>query len=224
MEILQVPRGAVPWIAPTGLVAGQALRQLDRPLLAWRTEQRFDPAQCYDDNPAGSLTTPEREVRALGARAEWRMERIWLPDGEESEQDREAYESGCREICGRFLHPQCLDAYAELAYSLAGDPEDNPGQASSDEEREAITHGLEWAAAGVCVLQQSLPWPFTECLPYGEIDNRPAHRVLFAYAALLYRLHPRKAMAWFRALVYLSPLDNLGARLYFAAPKTSVGN
>ncbi|MFF7993378.1 hypothetical protein ACFZDG_26725 [Kitasatospora xanthocidica] len=36
----------------------------------------------------------------------------------------------------------------------------------------------------------SLPWPFRDILLYGELDNRPAHRVLYAYAGLLRRHDP----------------------------------
>ena len=68
----------------------------------------------------------------------------------------------------------------------------------------------------MCVLQQSLPWPFRDVLLYSELDNRPAHRILFAYADLLRRRDPEAAAVWFTALVYLNPNDNVGAR--FIAP------
>ncbi|MDH6538476.1 hypothetical protein [Streptomyces sp. SPB4] len=71
---------------------------------------------------------------------------------------------------------------------------------------------LAWAAAGVCVLQQSLPHPFRDVLRYADTDNRPAHRVLFAYAQLLRIKDPAKDAPWFTALVYLNPNDILGAR------------
>ncbi|WP_329020304.1 hypothetical protein [Streptomyces sp. NBC_01601] len=78
----------------------------------------------------------------------------------------------------------------------------------------SVEAALSWAAAGVCVLQQSLPYPFGDVLPYGEVDNRPAHRVVYAYATLLQLKHPRKAAAWFTAMVYFSPMDNMGARFH----------
>ncbi|MGW4894750.1 hypothetical protein ACWEQL_21145 [Kitasatospora sp. NPDC004240] len=71
---------------------------------------------------------------------------------------------------------------------------------------------LEWARAGVCVLQQSLPWPFRDVLLYGELDNRPAHRILYCYADLLRRRDPKAAAPWFTALVHLDPNDNMGTR------------
>jgi hypothetical protein len=118
-------------------------------------------------------------------------------------------------VAGRLIVPRCLDAYVMEAYVAAGlgDGED-PAEADIDDED--LDEALAWAEAGVCVLQQSLPWPFTDCLPYSELDNRPTHRVLYAYASLLGRRHPRKAMPWFRAMVYLNPPDNMGAR--FTAP------
>jgi hypothetical protein len=35
--------------------------------------------------------------------------------------------------------------------------------------------------------------------------------VFYAYARLLRRRHPRKARIWFRAMVFVNPVDNLGA-------------
>lgn len=83
MTNLEVPKGAMPWLAPNSAIARHALRQLDRPLLAWRTGWTFDPDEFYSDPDSGPLTAPEREVQRLGERAEWRMERVWLLDGEE---------------------------------------------------------------------------------------------------------------------------------------------
>ncbi len=109
-----------------------------------------------------------------------------------------------------------LDTYATIAYEVAGlrqeDDEDDQGDVPSRE----LGAALEWAHAGVCVLQQSLPWPFTDVLLYGELDNRPAHRILYCYADLLRRRAPKAAAVWFTALVYLNPNNNLGAR--FIAP------
>ncbi|WP_371591802.1 hypothetical protein [Streptomyces virginiae] len=61
-----------------------------------------------------------------------------------------------------------------------------------------------------------LPHPFQDVLLYDDNDNRPAHRILFAYASLLNLKDPTAAAPWFTALVYLNPPDNLGAR--FLAP------
>ncbi|MFE3105221.1 hypothetical protein [Nocardia tengchongensis] len=219
----KVPRGTMPWLSPTGFVAQEALDQLDRPLLAWRTGESFDADLFYSDWDSGPLTAPEREAKKLGERPEWRMERVWLPDGEESEQERKDYNAGCREIAGMWLHPRCLDAYADIAYAIAGS-DDDPDIAPADEDCEALTGALQWAEAGICVLQQSLPFPFLDCLNYRELDNRPAHRIVFAYASILHRLRPRKALPWFRAQVYMSPDDGLGARFYFSTSKRGSGS
>ncbi|ANZ14790.1 hypothetical protein SNOUR_07355 [Streptomyces noursei ATCC 11455] len=44
--------GVMPWFVPTGKLAVEALRKLDRPLVAWAPESRaclFDAAACYAD-------------------------------------------------------------------------------------------------------------------------------------------------------------------------------
>ncbi|CAM5468224.1 hypothetical protein [Streptomyces avidinii] len=85
---------------------------------------------------------------------------------------------------------------------------------TAQRERPAEDEALAWAAAGVCVLQQSLPQPFHDVLLYGDTDNRPAHRILFAYASLLKLKDPGAAGPWFTALVHLNPPDNVGARFF----------
>jgi hypothetical protein len=97
------------------------------------------------------------------------MERVWHPDGEQTAEATAAYDAACRDVAGRLIVPRCLDAYVMEAYAAAGlgDGED---LAEAEVDDEDLTEALEWAEAGVCVLQQSLPWPFTDCLPYGELD------------------------------------------------------
>ena len=148
------------------------------------------------------------------------MERVWTPDGESAAGYDAAYEKAAVTIGDRRLHPRDLDAYAAIAFELAGlgegdddgfdDEDDDEGQGEVPGELDAA---LEWARAGVCVLQQSLPWPFRDVLLYSELDNRPAHRILFAYADLLRWRDPEAAAVWFTALVYLNPSDNIGARV-----------
>ena len=214
MTVPEVPKWAMPWVPPTGRLTQEAMRVLDRPLLAWPNGE-FDAEEYYEDFPASEISTLEREVRKLGTRPAWRMERVWLPDGEQAEDETAAFEAACRDVAGRSIMPRCLDAYVMEAYAAAGlgDGED---PANADLDDNDLDEALAWAEAGVCVLQQSLPWPFTDCLPYSELDNRPAHRILYAYASLLSRRHPRKAAPWFRAMVYYNPPDNMGAR--FTAP------
>ncbi|MFD7736276.1 hypothetical protein ACFV6F_38590 [Kitasatospora phosalacinea] len=216
--------GAMPWLAPVGLAA-EALAALDRPLLAWIQDpeyNKFHSDDFYAEREAegDKLSKLERRIAKLPPRQSWRMERVWSPDEESSEKYDAAYEQGAVTIGDRVLHPRDLDAYATIAYELAGlreddgfgDDEDGLG----DVDPEGLDAALEWARAGVCVLQQSLPFPFTDVLLYSELDNRPAHRVLFAYADLLRRRDAKAAEAWFTALVYLNPNDNMGAR--FIAP------
>ncbi|WP_327072086.1 hypothetical protein OG196_42860 [Kitasatospora purpeofusca] len=217
--------GTVPWLVPSGLAA-EALAVLDRPLLSWIQDpeyNEFDSADFYAEHrEAGDkLSKLERRIAKLPVRQSWRMERVWSPDEESSEAYDAAYEKAAVTIGDRRLHPRDLDAYATIAYEVAGLRQDDEGGFDDEDDHEDGVPGeldaaLEWARAGVCVLQQSLPWPFTDVLLYGELDNRPAHRILFAYADLLRRRDPKAAAVWFTALVYLNPNDNLGAR--FIAP------
>lgn len=92
---------------------------LDRPLLAWPSGE-FDAEEYYEGFPASKMSTLEREVRKLGTRPAWRMERAWLPDGEASAEEPAAYEVACRDVTGRLIVPRCLDAYVREAYAAAG--------------------------------------------------------------------------------------------------------
>ena len=104
-------------------------------------------------------------------------------------------------IGDRRLHPRDLDAYTTIAHELADLADQDDDFDPNDMETEAglvrrdLEAGLAWAAAGVCVLQQSLPYPFRDVLPYGEIDNRPAHQLVYAHANLLSLKDLRKAAA-----------------------------
>lgn len=208
----EAPQWSMPWLAPTGRVTQAALAVLDRPLLAWE-EDDFDAREYYAQFPAAEKSPLEREIAKLGERPAWRLERLWYPDEESSETELAAYDAQCRDIAGVTLAPRCLDAYVMQAYAAAGvsSPEDDDDVEISSED---LDEALEWAVAGVCVLQLSLPWPFLDVLLWGQVDNRPAHRIMYAYASLLARRHPRKAAAWWRALVYMNPTDNLGARFH----------
>ncbi|MDK1476940.1 hypothetical protein QNO07_26680 [Streptomyces sp. 549] len=218
--------GVMPWLAPTGLAA-QALAGLDRPLLARQQDPRlplFDSAAFYaeyEDEPGG-LSRLEERIAELPPRPQWTLERIWPPDEETSAAQDAAYEKACVTLAGRRLHPRDLDAYTTTAYELAGFADQGDAFDPTDLDSEADLVGgdleaaLPWAAAAVCVLQQSLPYPFRDVLLYGDVANRPAHRALYAYATLLRLKHPEQAAPWFTAMVYLNPLDNMGAR--FLAP------
>lgn len=213
--------GVMPWLPPTQPLTVEALGKLDRPLAAWMLDPElhlFDAQDYYAqfaDEPGG-LSRLEKSIAQLAPRPEWRIERIWLPDEETAPEEEAAYEAGAVTIAGHILHPRCLDAYATIAYDLAGLADGEDEDTEDSDVPGDLEEALSWARAGVCVLQQSLPFPFRDVLTYGELDNRPAHRLLYAYADLLRRKHPRKAAPWFTALVYLNPADNLGAR--FVAP------
>ncbi|MEN3308961.1 MAG: hypothetical protein V7603_5163 [Micromonosporaceae bacterium] len=201
----------MPWMPPTTPLACEALAALDRPLVAWRDIGEFDSDDFYSDYPPGEISKLEREVRKLGMRRVWRMERIWQPSAEDPAAESAAYERGCRQVGGVMIVPRCLDDYVVQAYRAA-DLDDDPD--ADPEVCGDLDAALDWAQAGICVLQQSLPWPFFDVLPYGQLDNRPAHRLLYAYAMLLRHRQPRKAGTWFRAMVYLNPNDNMGARFH----------
>lgn len=211
--------GAMPYLAPGGL-AVRALGALDRPLLAWQEDPEFgglDSAAYYADyaDEPGGLCPLEKKVAQLPVRPTWRMERVWTPDEESDARYEAAYGKASVSLDGRRLHPRDLDAYCAIAYDIAGlhqdDDVDDEGPVTATGD---LDTALSWAAAGVCVLQQSLTYPFTDVLPWGDIDNRPAHRILYAYATLLGLKDDTAAEPWFTALVYLNPMDNLGARFH----------
>ncbi|MEV6421659.1 hypothetical protein [Streptomyces sp. NPDC051662] len=204
--------GVMPWLRATGEIAELVKAELDRPLAAavGSTEHDlFDADSYYDEERRTPL---EKKIAALAARPMWRMERVWLPDSETDPEETEAYDQACVEIDGRLLHLRCLDAYTELAYSTAGLHEGE--DFAQDGVPGDLLEALDWAEAGVWLIQQSLPFPFRDVLQYGAIDNRPAIRMVFAYATLLRAKSPRKATPWFRALVYMDPEDRIGARYF----------
>ncbi|GLV88455.1 hypothetical protein Slala03_81440 [Streptomyces lavendulae subsp. lavendulae] len=111
-EAKATAEGALPWLAPTGKLTVEALRKLERPVLAWAPEgeaYRFDSAAYYSEyaDEPGGLSPLEKKVAAMRPRPEWTMERIWTPDEDSSEQHHTAYRKAsvspalgrCRE-CG----------------------------------------------------------------------------------------------------------------------------
>ncbi|WP_420077917.1 hypothetical protein ACN6AT_00175 [Streptomyces sp. JL4002] len=54
--------------------------------------------------------------------------------------------------------------------------------------------------------------PFQDVLLFGGNGNRPAHRILFAYASLLNLKNPAAAAPWCTALACLNLPDDHGAR------------
>lgn len=239
------PQWAAPLIPPTDL-ARSALAALDRPLAAWRMDSYFYPDQFYagiyvlDEELDPPLTPIEREITALGDRVEWRIECVFQPHEESLPENVEAYESGVAKVGGRFINPKCLDDYTTLAYGFAEaagwiDPEEDPdsyyGTSDPDDDAEPVldvdplgfSAALQWASAGIYVLQQSLPRPFLDCLPYAVIGNRPANRLTYAYAILTALKDRQQAERWFKALVFMNPEDNMGARFHLPNRSESTG-
>ena len=205
---------ALPWIPPTQEPAVSALAQLARPLAAWCTGQEFDGNAYYSQFSAQEMTSVERAVRRAGRRPEWRFEETELPDNESQARQ---YDRDRRLIAGRWINPLCLDEFRFIVDSIVGDSLADPDLELPDDD---FNDALAWAEAAVCVVQQSLPYPFIDCLPYGYLGNRPVHDCWFTYASLLSHRHPRKAARWFRGLVFANPTDNLGARFFTArAPR-----
>lgn len=214
---VQAADWAMPWIPPTDPITCAALAAVDRPLSAVATGEQFDAAEFYSQFERSKISKLERQVGAAGARPEWRLEDVALIDEEDSDEEKAAYEAACVEVDGYLLMPRSLDAYTMLAYQIAAfdDEPDAPDALVTGD----LDHALAWARAGVCLLQQSLPYPFTGVLRYGYVDHRSAHRLLFAYALLLRHRRPRQAAPWFRAMIYLDPNDNLGAQSFVSAGK-----
>lgn len=218
----EAPQWAMPWVAP-GPIAQSALANLGTPLHACQTGTYFDPEELdeldwyEDESDKPKLTADERAIRDAGPRLEWRLERVWALDEESSKEEREAYEKSAKSVAGRHINPRCLDDYASLAWNFAEmvglDSEYKDRRLDSERKNSPeLREAFDWAQAGVVVLQQSLPWPFTGVLPWSVNDNRPAHRVMYAYARLLNARSPRQAKRWFRAMLFANPMDNMGVR------------
>jgi hypothetical protein len=201
---------AMPWIPPTDPLTREVLSKLGSPLTAAATGEGFDVPEFYNQFTQREISALERQVEAVGARPEWRLEDVALIDAEDSDERKQAYEDACVTIDGYRIVPRSLAAYTMLAYQAA----DFDGEADSPDAKAVgdLDYALAWTRAGLSVLQQSLPYPFTGVLRYAHVDHRSAHRLLLAHALVLRQRHPREAVAWLRAMVYLDPNDNLGAR------------
>jgi hypothetical protein len=55
VDVSEVPTWAMPWMPPTGTVTREALRALDRPLLAWPSGE-FDAEEYYEGFPANEIS------------------------------------------------------------------------------------------------------------------------------------------------------------------------
>lgn len=214
----ETPSWTMPWLSP-GPVARQALAALPYPLRACETGQYFDADQCYGEMLASGrrLKNVEKAIRAVGNRLEWRLERVWGLDDESTAEEEAAYSAATKVVGGCPIDPRCLDDYVSQAYGLMetiGMDDDDPDwelQTNDPEAVEVYEEALDWARAGVVVLQQSLPWPFTGVLPM-NLDTRPAHRALLAYASLLAVKSRKRSKPWFQAILYINPYDEMGVR------------
>lgn len=213
--ISETPQWSMPWLAP-GPIARQALAVLPHPLHACQTGAYFDAEEFYDQwESERRLRKVEKEIRAAGNRLEWRLERVWAVDDESTPEERAKYEESATSVAGYDINPRCLDDYVTVAYDLMatiGMDEDDPDWGLGRDPQSVAVYeaALDWARAGVVLLQQSLPWPFTGVLPWAVNDNRPAHRAVFVYALLLAARSPKRAKPWFRAMLYMNPDDNMG--------------
>lgn len=208
---------AMPWIPPTDPLTSEVLTKLGSPLTATATGELFDVAEFYSQFERRDIGALERQVEAAGPRPEWRLEDVPMIDAEDSGEQKQAYEAACVTVDGYRLVPRSLDAYTMLGYQVAdfdGEPDSPDAKATGD-----LDYALAWTRAGISVLQQSLPYPFTGVLRYAYVDHRSAHRLLLAHALLLRQRHPRQAAVWLRAMVYLDPNDSLGAREFASASR-----
>lgn len=170
----------------------------------------WDPSEQYWGEPDGMLEICLVEVIAGGPRLQFEFEQI-LPGGENLDapdpilDSIELRDSGqparARAVLEGLIEwdARCLDAYAHLGV-LAFD---------EDEPAEAQTH----YATGVRIAESSLPDGFGGVLSWGRIDNRPFLRCLHGLTLSTWRLEQHtEAEALCRALLWLNPADNQGAR------------
>lgn len=210
----ETPPGVMPWLSP-GPIARQALAAMRKPFRAWETGLFFEVTDYYYELARERRLKPvERAIRDVGDRLEWRVERVSAHDGVYMSASGKT--ESAKLIGGRHINPRCLDDYvdrsSELMRSIGLDGYRSDWQLGGDPETAAVyQEALDWAQAGVVVLQQSLAWPFTGILPWSQHDNRPAHRVVFQYALVLGLTSLRKAKPWFRAALYFDPTDHFGA-------------
>jgi hypothetical protein len=112
-----------------------------------------------------------------------------------------------------MIHPRCLDDYASMAYGFA-----ELGGWSDGEDRAPSPPSLEspwFEAGGWRLLTPTESAVAVHRLPSLCADRQPpCPSTRVCLASLLQYKHPRKAKAWFRAMVFMNPGDNMGARYH----------
>lgn len=182
----------------------------------WEPE---DHAWLFEDETDG----PYGEIRAAGPRPMYEMEQVWPQIKSELrwEEDPilEAVELAAagalpeaEGLLGELTSAdlRCLDAHAHLGnFDLRSELDGSLDQA-------ARHYG-----AGVAIGELSLPVPvldFEGLLPWGLIDNRPFLRCLHGLGLCRWRQGDlATAGRIFRRLVWLAPMDGLGARFLLGA-------
>jgi hypothetical protein len=151
------------------------------------------------------------EVIAAGPRMQYEFEQL-LPGGEKPdagdpildavELSYRGYPDGARALLDSLVDwgdARCIDAHAHLGGLAFG----------QDDVEEAHAN----YATGVRIAEASLPGGFGGVLGWGWIDNRPFLRCLHGLTISTWRLEQHaEAHDLCRALLWLNPADNQGAR------------
>lgn len=197
------------WVYPRGLIDPPTdLSEPQRPLQLYERGV-WDPAEQYWGEPDGLLEICLVEVIAAGPRLQFELEQL-LPGGEDPDAPDPILEAVALRDRGQPARARallegliewdcrCLDAHAHLG---ALDFDDDPGAAQAH------------YATGVRIAESSLPEDFGGVLGWGWIDNRPFLRCLHGLTLTSWRLgHHDQAQALCRAMLWLNPADNQGAR------------
>ena len=170
----------------------------------------WDPADQYWGEPDGMLEMCLVEVIAGGPRLQFEFEQL-LPGGEDPDAPDpildaiELRDRGQPDRARALLEgliewdARCLDAHAHLG-GLAFD-QDDPAAAQAH------------YATGVRIAESSLPHELGGVFGWGWVDNRPFLRCLHGLTLSTWRLEQHtEAEALCRALLWLNPADNQGAR------------
>jgi hypothetical protein len=203
------------WVYPRGLIDPPSdlsdLSDLSDPQRPLQLHERgiWDPAEQYWGEPDGTLEICLVEVIAAGPRLQFELEQL-LPGGEDPDApdpilDAVALHERGQPTRARAMlegliewDSRCLDAYAHLG---ALDFDDDPSAAQAH------------YATGVRIAESSLPEDFGGVLGWGWIDNRPFLRCLHGLTLTTWRLgHHDHAETLCRAMLWLNPADNQGAR------------
>jgi hypothetical protein len=198
------------WLYPRRLIDPPV--DVERPRSPLRLYEKgiWDPADQYWGEPDDMLEMCLVEVIAAGPRLQYEFEQL-LPGGEDPDAGDpildaiELRDRGYPDRAEALLEGlvqwdrRCIDAHAHLG-GLALD-HDDPEEARAR------------YATGVQIAEASLPDDFGGVLGWGWIDNRPFLRCLHGLTLSTWRLEQHEeAQELCRALLWLNPADNQGAR------------